>query len=259
METMLEKKRCAYLRSCFLREGCSLHGASREVEASTAATNWAPMNAAARTKRDANRVVEAPQHASAGPSARLPPSASRPAHEVVEAPQHVSAGASARQPPSASGPAQEGVKITVIHGALVLKFALDELSVKSLLRISTSCLPAADFVATAAACAIANIDDTVCLSIHSLDPEHPWPDALRMLSKPGPFMNSLRCFPFVVEAGRMPEDNIVAARHYCAMAADAEGAMDPAVSNLLQWVQTAIQFYDDRNSGAAPLEVLTQE
>lgn len=53
---------------------------------------------------------------------------------------------------------------------------------------------------------MANLDDTVQVSIHGLNPERPWPGAMEVLAKPGHFINSLRRFPQAVAHKKVSED-----------------------------------------------------
>eukprot|EP00929_Paragymnodinium_shiwhaense_P070987 TRINITY_DN36064_c0_g1_i1.p1 TRINITY_DN36064_c0_g1~~TRINITY_DN36064_c0_g1_i1.p1 ORF type:complete len:849 (-),score=161.20 TRINITY_DN36064_c0_g1_i1:79-2625(-) len=140
-----------------------------------------------------------------------------------------------------------------------LRETLDEISVKSVLDFCSAAggVLSAEAVATAATCAIANIDDTVRFSLHSLDPASPWPGALSVLSKPGHFISSLRKFPMEVDIGRISEDNIVGARHYLAMATSRSGVnggslKHPAVSGLQRWVRHAIRYWEAWDIQRAP-------
>uniref|UniRef100_A0A7S1AAX8 Uncharacterized protein n=1 Tax=Noctiluca scintillans TaxID=2966 RepID=A0A7S1AAX8_NOCSC len=127
----------------------------------------------------------------------------------------------------------------------LLKETLDDISIKSILELHRSGdgVTEAEMVATAASCAIANIDETVQVSIHSLDPEFPWPQALDALAKPGHFVNSLRRFPYAADAGRVPEDNIVAARHFLGLA-DEESELHRSAQCLFRWVENAIAYWE---------------
>mmetsp|Transcript_30258 Transcript_30258/g.100268 ORF Transcript_30258/g.100268 Transcript_30258/m.100268 type:complete len:394 (-) Transcript_30258:151-1332(-) len=138
-----------------------------------------------------------------------------------------------------------------------LKSTLDEISVKSVLdfRSAGAGVLAAEAVATAAACAIANIDETVQLCIDDIDPEAPWVDALKILGKPGHFINSLRRFPWATDAGRVPEDNIMAAKHFLAMAEMEDDFGHPAVFGLSRWVECAIIYWEEHCLGSAESEL----
>eukprot|EP00747_Dinoflagellata_sp_TGD_P053722 gnl/TRDRNA2_/TRDRNA2_148615_c0_seq1.p1 gnl/TRDRNA2_/TRDRNA2_148615_c0~~gnl/TRDRNA2_/TRDRNA2_148615_c0_seq1.p1 ORF type:complete len:348 (+),score=44.40 gnl/TRDRNA2_/TRDRNA2_148615_c0_seq1:113-1156(+) len=105
-------------------------------------------------------------------------------------------------------------------------------------------------IATAVVCMIANVDDTVVVSIYNLNPDVPWPWALEIMGRPGQpgqVINSIRRFPSVTEAGRVPEENIFAAQHYLGMA-DASRAfhkeIHPAVVILLRWIEQAVVYWN---------------
>eukprot|EP00930_Biecheleria_cincta_P095285 TRINITY_DN87266_c0_g1_i1.p1 TRINITY_DN87266_c0_g1~~TRINITY_DN87266_c0_g1_i1.p1 ORF type:complete len:731 (-),score=135.35 TRINITY_DN87266_c0_g1_i1:117-2114(-) len=143
---------------------------------------------------------------------------------------------------------------------VALRESLDDISVKSLLDFRTAGegILSAEAIATAAACAIANLDEVNQISIHSIDPDRPWPDALQLLSKPGHFINSLRRFPFAVQAGIVPEDNMVAARHFLSMAQDAgDDKLHPAVSALQRWVSVALDYWGDDSTSQSAAARLT--
>jgi len=138
-----------------------------------------------------------------------------------------------------------------------LKDALEEISVKSILdfRSYGSGNRAAELVATAAVCAIANIDSTVRINIHSLDPDCPWPDALTVFNKPGHFINSLRRFPDAVDTNKVPEVNIVAARHYADLATvETDADTRTAALGLQHWIESAISYWDAHSLGSLPEE-----
>ncbi|CAJ1410398.1 unnamed protein product [Effrenium voratum] len=135
-----------------------------------------------------------------------------------------------------------------------LQKTLEDVSVKSILDIRTcgAGVVLAEATATAALCAVANIDDTVPLSIHSLDPDRPWENALQMLAKPGHVINTLRRFPQAVASKKVPEENMVAARHYLSMAGT--GHL-PAVSGLQRWITAAIELWEAPPVPKARVEV----
>ncbi|CAE7536085.1 unnamed protein product [Symbiodinium sp. CCMP2592] len=157
-------------------------------------------------------------------------------------------------------PAQEGPSRTA-QLEKALRESLEDISVKSILdfRISGTGVPAAEATATAAVCAIANIDETApALSIHALDPERPWADSLEVLSKPGHFINTLRRFPQASAKGAVPEENIVAARHFLQMAQSHRDAGHPALNSLARWLTAAVELWEaqhleePRKAPAAP-------
>eukprot|EP00439_Symbiodinium_sp_Y106_P011982 s1361_g1.t2 len=158
-------------------------------------------------------------------------------------------------------PAQEGPSRTA-QLEKALRESLEDISVKSILdfRISGTGVPAAEATATAAVCAIANIDETApALSIHGLDPERPWADSLEVLSKPGHFINTLRRFPQASAKGAVPEENIVAARHFLQMAQSHRiDAGHPALTSLGRWLTAAVELWEaqhleePRKAPAAP-------
>lgn len=196
-----------------------------------------------------------PQAAAPPPLTHGPPVALRP--NSTEAPAHTASTASTSPAPASpvATTAPTG-RQRVKNAYEALKETLDEISVKSVLdfRSAGSGVLAAETVATAAVCAIANIDDTVQVSIHSLDPEAPWAEALQVLSKPGHFINSLRRFPEATAAGRVPDDNIIAARHYLEMASTlpstGSSSFHPAVRHLSRWVGSAIRYWEERTAAA---------
>jgi len=143
-----------------------------------------------------------------------------------------------------------GIVASNVPAFEALKETLDEISVKSVLdfRSAGAGVLAAEAVATAAACTIANIDDTVKMSILQLDPDCPWEGSLQVLSKPGHFINSLRRYPYAVDTGKVPEDNVMGARHYLTMAEDLGGVDSfPAVQSLHRWVEKAVLYWDSQN------------
>lgn len=146
-----------------------------------------------------------------------------------------------------------------------LQRSLEEISVKNILdfRNSTSDL-LAQATATAAVCAVANLDELVNVSIHSLDPEQPWAGAMEVLSKPGHFINTLRRFPQAVSAKKVPEENMVAARHFLQMARGTPDDVPQAVASLQRWIRAAIQLWEGPSVSAPNLrpqrvEVKTRE
>ncbi|CAL1129768.1 unnamed protein product, partial [Cladocopium goreaui] len=99
-----------------------------------------------------------------------------------------------------------------------LQRTLDDVTVKNVLDFRNTTGLSAEATATSAVCAVANLDDTVQMSIHSLNPDKPWEGAMEVLNKPGHFINTLRRFPQAVFAKKVSEENIVAARHFLQMA-----------------------------------------
>lgn len=144
------------------------------------------------------------------------------------------------------------------HAALAdaLREAFENLSLRSIVdfRNSGRGVLAAEATATAAACVIANLDDAVKLSIHKLDPDQTWIGALDVLSKSGQFLDSLKHFTASLNAGRVPEENIVAARHFLSMAeGDRNPSLHPSVFGLQRWLKRAIACWEA--SGGSPSTV----
>eukprot|EP00435_Cladocopium_sp_Y103_P012396 s885_g3.t1 len=127
-----------------------------------------------------------------------------------------------------------------------LQRTLDDVTVKNVLDFRNTTGLSAEATATSAVCAVANLDDTVQMSIHSLNPDQPWEGAMELLNKPGHFINTLRRFPQAVFAKKVSEDNIVAARHFLAMARRSGGAEEapPAVAAVQRWIAAAIQLWE---------------
>lgn len=142
-----------------------------------------------------------------------------------------------------------------------LNNAFDQLSVQSILdfRAVASGTFAAEAVATAAVCAIANIDEQFQLNIHSVSPDCPWPDALDAMSEGTQFINLLSKFPDAVNENRVPNDNIIAARHFLDMAnlEECTGA-HPTFSSLAYWVHSAVCYWEEHNAGKANEELDTK-
>eukprot|EP00434_Breviolum_minutum_P001598 symbB.v1.2.001411.t1/scaffold74.1/size352168/4 len=125
-----------------------------------------------------------------------------------------------------------------------LQRTLDDVTVKNLLDFRNTSGFSAEATATSAVCAVANLDGTVRLSIHSLDPDTSWSGAMEVLSKPGHFINTLRRFPQAVATKKVPEENVVAARHFLQMAKYRSHGDGPAVLALQRWVAAAIQLWE---------------
>lgn len=127
-----------------------------------------------------------------------------------------------------------------------LQRTLDDVTVKNVLDFRNTTGLSAEATATSAVCAVANLDDTVQMSIHSLNPDQPWEGAMELLNKPGHFINTLRRFPQAVFAKKVSEENIVAARHFLAMARRSGGAEEapPAVAAVQRWIAAAIQLWE---------------
>merc|ERR1719316_1764787 len=88
--------------------------------------------------------------------------------------------------------------------------ALEDISVRSItsFRENKQVPRAVEAVAAAVCHVIAHIDDTVELSADASSPPRSWVAAQASMSKPGHFINSLRRFPYAVDSGRVPEDNV---------------------------------------------------
>lgn len=125
-----------------------------------------------------------------------------------------------------------------------LKRTLDDVTVKNVLDFRNTTGLSAEATATSAVCAVANLDDTVQMSIHSLNPDKPWEGAMEVLNKPGHFINTLRRFPQAVFAKKVSEENIVAARHFLQMARRGAEEAPPAVAAVQRWIAAAIHLWE---------------
>jgi len=124
-----------------------------------------------------------------------------------------------------------------------LSVALEAISAKSLLefRSRVEVPRPVQSVAVACVCMVARVDDNVDVDSDGL-PLKTWEAAQASMAKPGHFINSLRQFPFAVDSGRMPENNVYTARQCMEDVSPEHLADEPIALALYDWIRTAWQY-----------------
>lgn len=129
-----------------------------------------------------------------------------------------------------------------------LSQSLEQISVKGVVdfRNLANVPPAVEAIAAATFCMVAHIDDP------GDDPPYTvttWGQIQKVLCKPGHFINSLRRFPYAVNAGRVPESNIAEARLCLEQPAGDEKCLaqvHPVAFHLQHWLAAAFDYWASR-------------
>lgn len=124
-----------------------------------------------------------------------------------------------------------------------LSAALEAISVKSVFdfRNRTEVPRPVQSVAAASICMVAGIGVDVEVGPDGL-PQRSWEAARSYMQKSGPFVNSLRQFPYAVDSGRMADKNVYAARQ-CLQDISVEHLADePVALTLYAWIQAAWRY-----------------
>jgi|Transcript_82994 hypothetical protein len=124
-----------------------------------------------------------------------------------------------------------------------LSAALEAISVKNVMdfRNRTEVPRPVQSVAAASMCMVAGIGEHMEVGPDGL-PNRSWEAAQQYMAKPGPFVNSLRQFPYAVDSGRMADKNVYAARQ-CLQDISVEHLADePVALTLYQWITAAWRY-----------------
>jgi len=129
-----------------------------------------------------------------------------------------------------------------------LKKVTSEITVTSMVELAKmGSDPASEAVVTAACCALANMDDYVQANNKALSQDLPWPHVMQVLAKPSVFLTSLRRFPYAVDAGRIPKENVAGALHFLELAGRGTGVRHSCARRVLCWVEHAVTYWECSN------------
>lgn len=143
-----------------------------------------------------------------------------------------------------------------------LSGALEKVSVKGILELKDVASVSRD-VEDVACCLIsllAEIDETIEVDASGRVPVKSWKQAQLAFAKPGYFINSLRRFPYAVDAGRVRERNVSDARPYLAAVPRAPETDLRAIEHLHRWCTAATQYWNCKQAlKAEPVALATSE
>eukprot|EP00930_Biecheleria_cincta_P060975 TRINITY_DN46543_c0_g1_i1.p1 TRINITY_DN46543_c0_g1~~TRINITY_DN46543_c0_g1_i1.p1 ORF type:complete len:490 (+),score=138.70 TRINITY_DN46543_c0_g1_i1:25-1494(+) len=141
-----------------------------------------------------------------------------------------------------------------------LQAAQEALSVKGLVELQRleEVSPAVFAVVGAAICLASGPDESALQVDASGVPWASWADLRGLLMKPGHFVTALRRFPYVVESGRLPSNNVPSSRR-CFEASDSAEQDSGLVSGLRDWVLAAWTYWEAMGAGIGGSAVLGQQ
>lgn len=159
------------------------------------------------------------------------------------------------------GAQTDEARVTATRSALeALQTAQEALSVKGLVELQRleEVSPAILAVVGAVICLASGPDESALQVDASGVPLASWADLRGLLFKPGHFVTALRRFSYVVEAGKLPSNNVPSSRRCFEAAGSTEQDVD-LVSGLKDWVLAAWSYCEAAGTGAGGDASLEQQ